>query len=605
MDNKKKKIESRKCQFFISLCSIAVKAMARTRNGSKKSSVKEDITLRSTASIFKNADPALLEEEDKKKKVAEVNPDKEPLGNAQDDIDNAGFPFNYLYKFQDFMNEHVNLLKGVQLLLIGFFMQLIYLKQDKFDHLKLTLPMICFSGIGIVACTVLSIVKSKLDKLHVPDFNYFYCVLLPSLIGIVHFDRNWIIVNCALNYFIVDQMNAIFNLISSVIFFEIYKEDSKATLDTFQFIQIAAAHFFLSFALNYINDANIHNLEDGDVAEGKCSLKKSEIQLICLLLVNILFNHGLVNQALPLQIFQKLLVSFVVTGLFAYPVYTYLPGLINIALFGGIFCYLTIYQLDRVVGKNALVWLLEYIENDAEKIYLLKIWISLAIVVIPLVFLLADSFSLNVRRKIWHLYVIFALMFSPEILFSETQFTLIALLGMIIVFLIVEVLRFNQVSFIGKYLHNVLDKFQDLKDKQGPLNLSYIYLLVGVTTPVVYDYLVHGEKTTIIRYIGPITLGVGDTLASVVGRKFGSIKWKGSEKSIQGTLAFIIGSLSAINAVEYMNTDNKKYLPVSNWENLFVSIILAGLLEGTSDLNDNYLIPIFLPAAYELLNRCY
>lgn len=585
--------------------------MARTRNGSKKTSAKEDITLRSTASIFKHADPALLEEEDKQKKkqtkdkAVEVGTDSEPLGSAQDDIDNAGFPFNYLYKFQDFLNEHVNLLKGVQLLLIGFFMQLIYLKQDHFDHLKLTLPMICFNCIGMVACTVLSIVKSKLEKLHVPDFDYFYCVLIPSLIGIVHFDRNWIIVNCALNYFIVDQMNPIFNMISSVVFFEIYKEDSKATMDTFQFIQIAAAHFFLSYALNHINDINVHNVADEDAVEGKRSLKKSEIQLVCLLVVNILFNHSLIAQALPLQIFQKLLVSFIVTGLFAYPVYKFIPGLINIALFGGVFCYLTIYQLNRVVGKNALIWLYEYVENDVEKIYLVKVWVSLAIIVIPLVFLLANSFSLNVRRKIWHLYVIFALTFSPEILFSEAQFTLLALLGMIIVFLIIEVLRLNQVSFIGKYLFQVLDKFQDLKDKQGPMNLSYIYLLVGVTTPVVYDYLVNGEKTSVIRYIGPITLGVGDTLASVIGRKFGSIKWKGSEKSAQGTIAFIVGSLIAINVVEYVNADNKNYLPVANWENLFVSIILAGLLEGTSDLNDNYLIPIFLPAAYELLNKCY
>ncbi|KAI5966070.1 SEC59 [Candida margitis] len=584
--------------------------MARTRSGSKKASAKEDITLRSTASIFKNADPALLEEDEekqkkKKNKAEDVNADKEPLGNAQDDIENAGFPFNYLYKFQDFLNEHVNLLKGVQLLLIGFFIQLIYLNQDKFDHLKSTLPMIFFSCVGIVACMVLSIVRSKSDKLHVPDFNYFYCVLIPSLIGIVHFDRNWIIVNCALNYFVIDQMNPIFNLISSVIFFEIYKEDSKATLDTFQFIQIGAAHFFFSFALNHINDINIHGSEDGDVAKGKSSLKKSEIQLVCLLLVNILFNRALTDMALPLQIFQKLAISFVVTGLFAYPVFAFLPGLVNIGLFGGIFCYLTIFQLNQVVGKNALTWLYEYIDSDPEKIYLIKVWASSAVVVIPLVFLLANSVSLNVRRKVWHLYVIFALTFSGEILFGQVQFTLIALLGMIVVFLIVEVFRLNQISFIGKYLFNVLAKFQDSKDKQGPLNLSYIYLLAGITTPVVYDYLVHGERASVIRYIGPITLGVGDTLASVIGRKFGSIKWKGSEKSVQGTVAFFVGSLLAVNAVEYINAGNKKYLPVANWENLVVSIILAALLEGTSDLNDNYLTPIFLPAAYELLNRCY
>ena len=76
--------------------------MARTRNGSKKTSAKEDITLRSTASIFKHADPTLLEEEDKQKKkqtkdkAVEVGTDSEPLGSAQDDIDNAGCPFNLI-----------------------------------------------------------------------------------------------------------------------------------------------------------------------------------------------------------------------------------------------------------------------------------------------------------------------------------------------------------------------------------------------------------------------------------------------------------------------------------------------------------------------------
>lgn len=67
--------------------------------------------------------------------------------------------------------------------------------------------------------------------------------------------------------------------------------------------------------MNHINDINVHNVADEDAVEGKRSLKKSEIQLVCLLVVNILFNHSLIAQALPLQIFQKLLVSFIVTGL--------------------------------------------------------------------------------------------------------------------------------------------------------------------------------------------------------------------------------------------------------------------------------------------------
>ncbi len=38
-----------------------------------------------------------------------------------------------------------------------------------------------------------------------------------------------------------------------------------------------------------------------------------------------------------------------------------------------------------------------------------------------------------------------------------------------------------------------------------------------------------------------MALGVGDALASSIGKKYGSIKWPGLSKSIQGTAAFIFG----------------------------------------------------------------
>ena len=109
-------------------------------------------------------------------------------------------------------------------------------------------------------------------------------------------------------------------------------------------------------------------------------------------------------------------------------------------------------------------------------------------------------------------------MFHPEILFGQIEFTLISLLGTLIVFMIVEGIRYNRLSYIGEFLHKTLSVFQDTKDLQGPLNLSYIYLLAGVTIPIVYDYLVNKDTVTIIRYSGLITLGVGDTFASVIGK---------------------------------------------------------------------------------------
>ena len=244
--------------------------------------------------------------------------------------------------------------------------------------------------------------------------------------------------------------------------------------------------------------------------------------------------------------------------------------------------------------------------KDETRVHIISIWVAMSVTIIPIVFYFANYLRLNTRRKIWHGLMVFALCFTPEILFGQIEFTLISLLGTLIVFMIVEGIRYNRLSYIGEFLHKTLSVFQDTKDLQGPLNLSYIYLLAGVTIPIVYDYLVNKDTVTIIRYSGLITLGVGDTFASVIGKKFGTFKWKGSNKSVQGTIAFIVSVLLCTYGADYYLTQNNtNYLPIKNWENTFVTILLAGLLEGTCDINDNYLIPIFFPISYELLNKSY
>ncbi|KAI3403977.2 SLD [Candida oxycetoniae] len=500
----------------------------KSSNRSGKGPIQEDISKRSTAEVFRNVDlDNFAIEKEEKKDV--------PKKSLQSNVENtAMFPFNYLSRFENYLSEHMTLLKAVQALIFGFFAQLVYLKQDEFDHLRKSLPMLFFNCLGTVACTILSVLKSKETLFSPPEFNYFYSFLIPSLINILYFDANWLLVNSSLNYFVVDKMNSIFKIVSSIMFYVLYKEEAQATMPIFQMVQITIAHFFLSFVLSYLNDTKDSQEPNGSNHK---SLKKSEIQLISLLLINLLFNQKLVNGIVPLVIFQKLLISLLATLFFLFPVYAYLPEFINFVIFGAIFTYLTIYQLKFVLGNNAIIWLIEYIQHDSQRLFLIKVWIASAFVGIPVVFYFAKSFSLNLRRKIWHLLIIVALTFSPSILFDQIEFTLIALLGMIIVFLLIEGIRLNDTSWLGRYLSNKLTYFQDSKDSMGALNLSYIYLLLGVSFPIVYDYRIsiisNNTSATIIRYMGILSLGVGDTLASVIGQRFGTFKWKGSSKSVQ------------------------------------------------------------------------
>ncbi|CAI5758599.1 unnamed protein product [Candida verbasci] len=586
--------------------------MARNRSKRSKPHQQEPIHT-STATIFQNLKDELEEEQEEEQQQRQPTKKEQSQVASQftskEDIENATFPFNYIYQFQDFLNERMTLLKAIQLAIMLFYTQLLYLHKDKIPGLYERISEIFFNWLGIVFCLILEIVRSKEDKINPPDFNYFYSILIPTFLNLLHYDPQWFIANLSLNYFILDRLNPIFNIISSIMFFEIYKPENS-NLSTIQFIQLCIFQLFFNYIINYINEGNITTevtKKEGELIENldyNKTLKKSEIQLICILIVNLLFNQSLMDNYLPITIFQKLFISLVISSILLYPLFQIIPQLISILLFGSIFSYLTIFQLNHILKENAIKWLYEYIISDDKRLYILKVWIVMASITIPIVFYFVEFFTLNIRRKIWHLFIIVALTFSPSILYSQIEFTLISLLGMLAIFLIIEVLRYNQISFIGKYLFNKLIKFQDFKDLKGPLNLSYIYLLVGVTIPIIYDFMINKQNVTIIRYAGLVTLGVGDTLASIIGRRYGSIKWKGSDKSIQGTIAFISSSLVAFYLIDEYSKFNI-YLPVSNWENLFVTVLLAGLLEGTADINDNYLIPIFIPISYEILNKCY
>jgi dolichol kinase len=69
---------------------------------------------------------------------------------------------------------------------------------------------------------------------------------------------------------------------------------------------------------------------------------------------------------------------------------------------------------------------------------------------------------------------------------------------------------------------------------------------------------------------GTFALGIGDALASTIGKAFGTIKWPNRQKSVQGTAAFVIGL-----QVAFWLLDNYAghTLPIHQ---LFIPCLLAG-----------------------------
>ncbi|KAF9133942.1 hypothetical protein BGW39_008575 [Mortierella sp. 14UC] len=138
--------------------------------------------------------------------------------------------------------------------------------------------------------------------------------------------------------------------------------------------------------------------------------------------------------------------------------------------------------------------------------------------------------SLNNRRKYYHALAV--LMFVPGYLADE-PFMHIAFSVGLAALIFLEYIRYFAVVPFGKEIHLFLVGFLDGRDG-GPIILSHLYLLMGCAAPV---WL--AEHHILAGLSGIFALGVGDAMASIVGKRFGRHRWPGTIKTVEGTIAFV------------------------------------------------------------------
>ncbi len=211
----------------------------------------------------------------------------------------------------------------------------------------------------------------------------------------------------------------------------------------------------------------------------------------------------------------------------------------------------------------------------------------------------AAHLSLNARRKFFHGLAV--LMFIPGVLFEvsaegvqerwhgrltdnlfQPDFTHLALSLAFALFTFAEYIRYFALYPLGAPLHIFLNEFLDQKDS-GPVILSHFYLLSGCALP-----LWLGATTALSRCSGILVLGIGDALASVVGRKYGRMHWPGSSKTLEGTLAFAASIY--FTGLALQASDAAANMQPFGW---LIAVILIAILEGASEQNDNLILPIF------------
>lgn len=159
-------------------------------------------------------------------------------------------------------------------------------------------------------------------------------------------------------------------------------------------------------------------------------------------------------------------------------------------------------------------------------------------------------------RKYFHGVII--AIYLPGI-FLDFDLLFVASVIVLAAFILLESARLYNLEYLGDILNTSMNGFLDEKD-QGVLILTHIYLLVGCSLPLWIFPL--QAATSVSDYLllcsGVVSLGIGDTAASIGGTLWGTTKYPGSSKSVEGTLCSILAEIGFFFAMFYSGKKSRK-----------------------------------------------
>ncbi|KAF9594726.1 hypothetical protein IFM89_034709 [Coptis chinensis] len=207
-------------------------------------------------------------------------------------------------------------------------------------------------------------------------------------------------------------------------------------------------------------------------------------------------------------------------------------------------------------------------------------------------------------RKYYHLVAV--LMFSPALIF-QPSFLDLAFGAALAVFLILEFIRvshthetitfyasfFRMVPFRFPYCMRLLNMYL-VQAIFGPSDsvspCSHFSLLMGCALPKWMSFGFNDRP--LAPFAGILSLGIGDTMASMVGHKYGVLRWsKTGKKTIEGTAAGITSVLVACSVLLPLLASTG-YVLSQHWLSLLFAVTTSGLLEAYTAQLDNAFIPL-------------
>ncbi|CAA6673374.1 unnamed protein product [Spirodela intermedia] len=244
---------------------------------------------------------------------------------------------------------------------------------------------------------------------------------------------------------------------------------------------------------------------------------------------------------------------------------------------------------------HPVLWIFDFvIAEPLERLLLCSYWIAIICASVVRFYNISKHSKIEriLLRKYYHLVAV--LMFLPALLF-QPKFLDLAFGAALAVFLTLEIIRVWGIWPLGQFVHEFMNAFTDHRDSDL-LVVSHFSLLLGCALPKWLSLEVNDRP--LAPFAGILSLGIGDTMASVVGHKYGVLRWsKTGKKTVEGTAAGITSVLLTSSALLPLLASTG-YMLSQHWWSLLSAVTVSGLLEAYTTQLDNAFIPLIF---YSLL----
>ncbi|XP_076066313.1 dolichol kinase isoform X2 [Oratosquilla oratoria] len=257
-----------------------------------------------------------------------------------------------------------------------------------------------------------------------------------------------------------------------------------------------------------------------------------------------------------------------------------------------IFASLGVGMSSIVIRTWSLIWLFDYFTKSQMRLIIVG-----GSSVLALIGILFTAWARRYRdtpttviRKLYHVIVV--CIFTPGILL-DSPFTFFISTAAMMLCIFLEVIRVNGITPFASPISDAFSFFLDEKDR-GSLILSHLYLLAGVATPLWLSPCPLSEatpRTALPLLAGVLSVGIGDTAASIGGTYLGKHKWAGTKRTVEGSICGIIAQLCLVVPLGMLGHVELSSLLLTR---VIISTTLTAVVEAFLEQVDNIVLPLLL-----------